>query len=239
MFSHAVRARSLKVALGFAITGISLIGTTASQAAGQPNSSRFLFSALINATNSRSAHETSSEVVGSKRASFSDDVANSSGRQDIITPDGSQAHVLVVGKFAYISGNQDVFMSYFGFPRAVARVVGGRWVSIPSATGEYATVANNATLPSALADITPSGRLTELAATKIHGESVIGIRGRLPSALKQSGTEVLYVTRSNHPLPVSATLTGRGIGTLTTSLSDWGEHVAITPPPSSIPLRQL
>ena len=174
---------------------------------------------------------------------FSDDVAVDSGRQNITVSGGISAHVLVIGKTAYISGNQPALITYFGFPRADATVIGSRWVSLTSTNPDYATVASDATLPSALRDgFTANGKLTELGATKMDGESVVGLREVLPPSSGAKGTVTIYITRSSHPLPVVAIVRASHAGKTASSrstLSDWGEALSVKRPADVIPSNKL
>jgi hypothetical protein len=236
------RSRWLSAVASLAVVCGLLLGPGAGggQAAPQPTAAQLLHTALADAAARGSVHQTLSEVFGTRRATYSDDVSTSSGRQAITASGGIQAHVLVLAHVAYISGNEAGLVSYFGFPAAIAKRVGNRWVSVPSSTGAYATVSAAATLSSALADITPSGQLTTTAPTTIAGQAVVGIRGRPPASLRQTGTATIYVTRSSHPLPVYVTITlANAAGTVTSTLSNWGERVAITAPANAIPASRL
>ena len=231
------------------VVGLSLLAAACGHAAPRTSASQLLRTALADATASGSVHEASTEVLGSRRATFSDDVATGSGRQDITVSGGIHAHVRVTGQTAYISGDAHTLAKYFGLSPAAARFVGTRWVSIPSSSADYATVAEDATLSSALGEITPSGPLTFQATTKIDGEDVIGIRGGLPSSLSQigagtvSGTATVYLTRSSRPLPVYAALTASsaaaGTATFTSTLTGWAERGSTTAPARSIPIGRL
>jgi hypothetical protein len=240
MFSR-YRLRPLVVG-AFAMSGLLFVLPGTSRASGGSTAAQSLKTALRDATASGSVHESTIEVSGSRRETFSDDVAVDSGRQRITVSSGISAHVVLIGKTGYISGNQAALTEYFGFPHNVATMVGNRWVSVPSTSSAYANVASNATLPSAVSFVAPQGQLIELAATKMDGKSVIGIRGALPSSLKATGTMTIYITRSSHPLPVFETLTAKHQGTTVTSnstFSAWGERVAVTRPAHSIPISKL
>jgi len=218
--------------------GFLILDSAVGVANQKPSATQLLQTAFSNARARRSVHENQLEIIKGKQGTFSDDVSIRSGRQTIDTPIGVRAHVLVVGSTAYISGNHKALVSYFGFPQAVAQRIGARWVKIPSSDSGYATVAADATLPSALSEITPSGQLTELSPRMLNGTAVIGIRGNLPSGFKGAGKDTIYLTRSAHPLPVSATFAGSG-HLLTFTFRNWGEHVIANPPAISIPVSQL
>jgi len=233
---------AMLLAAGGALLGCDL--ASVARATSTPAAAQALHTALADATARGSVHQNVVESSAGKTLTLSDDVATTEGRQEITISGGARASVLVVGGVAYLSGNQTALVSYFGFPASVAREVGDRWISIPSSGSGYSTVAAAATLPSALTEITPVGPLTETAPTRLDGESVVGIRGRAPSLYGQPGTLTTYVTRSSRPLPVevSVTLNASGhtpAGHTTSSLSDWGEHLALRPPANQIPASEL
>jgi hypothetical protein len=241
MLAGVMRPWSLAVAAVVA-GGLGLVLAGTSRGSEGPTAAQLLKTALGDATARGSVHERTVEVAGSRRVTFSDDVTADSGRQNITASGGISAHVLVIGKTAYISGNQPALITYFGFPRADATSIGDRWVSVPSTNPDYANVAGDATLPSSLANLVPPGELTELGASKLDGESVVGLREALPASFGAKGTMTIYVTRSTRPLPVFATLTARhaGVtGTETTSWSDWGEPVSLKRPTDVIPSGKL
>lgn len=241
MLSRMIRTAPL--AVGVLAVGLSFVPAGISRASEVPTAVQLLKMALSDAKARGSVHESTVEVAGSRRVTFSDDVANDSGRQNITVSGGVSAHVLVIGKTAYISGNQAALIRYFGFPRADATVIGDRWISLTSTSPGYATVASDATLPSALGDdFTANGKLTELGATKMDGVSVVGLRAVLPPSFGAKGTMTIYVTRSSHPLPVVAILkashAGKTVSSMS-SLSDWGEPVSVRRPADVIASNKL
>lgn len=206
------------------------MGVGVGHAAGKLTAPELLQAAFADASASGSVHEVQSEVSGTRWFKASDDVALRDGRQHITRSDGIDAHVLLVGPVAYVSGNQQTLVSYFGLPGAVAHRVGVRWVRIPSSDHAwYPTVAADATLPSALSEVKPSGHLVELGASMFAGESVIGIRGNMPAGFKGGGTDTVYITRAQHPLLVAAIFSGSG-HTVTNTFSHWGERVTARAP---------
>ncbi len=237
-----VRARSLlagATAIGVAIVVVLVIG--ASGGAPAPSAVQLMRTALSDANALGSVHVTESETTSSVNATLTNDVATHEGRQNITPSAGEHAEVLIVGGVAYISGNQPVLIHYVGLPAAVASEVGSGWVSIPASSSGYSTVATDATLSSALATLAIRGHLTETAPTTIDGQPVIGIHGEvpIPGSPQTTVAETLYVSRTNSPLPVSATYTYSKGGIATITLSDWGETVALKAPTNAIPESQL
>ena len=239
VFLRSKRVRSLAFAC-VVLTGLPFALAATSEATQTRTAAQLLKAAFSDATASGSVHQSMTNASGSLPVTFSDDVTTDSGSQHITRPGGTNAHVLVIGKTAYISGDLSALTTYFGFSRTVATKIGDRWVSIASTNAGYATVASDATLTSVLANLTPHGQLTELAATKMHGRSVIGVRGALPSSL--NGTVTIYITRSSHPLPVFAVFKAQERGIAVTSnstMSAWGERVALKRPTDVISASKL
>jgi hypothetical protein len=227
-------------ALAIAIVAI-FAAAVAAQARQTQSSGQLMHAALTDAIARGSVHEVESEATPSIAGTLTDDLATHEGRQNIVHSGGETAHVLVVGGAAYLSGNQAALVHYFGLPATVAREVGSRWVSVPSSSSGYSTVAADATLPSAMASLAIPGHTTETAPTTIDGQSVIGIRGSLPvsGSPHAAVTATIYVSRASSPLPVRAIYTeGKG-STETVSLSHWGETVALKAPTNVIPASQL
>jgi hypothetical protein len=224
--------------LALLCAGLITAGVAVAQMAPRLTAAQLVRLAFADASSQGSVHEFESEQGGTIGGSGSDDVSLSSGRQIITNTEGVHAKVLVAGPVAYISGNQKALVSYFGFPRTAAQRIGDSWVRIPSSNSYYATVADNATLPSALRQVKPSGHLTDVGVSKMHGQSVIGIRGSLPSGFKGRGTETIYFTDSTHPLPLAGMFVGAA-QKFTFTFSRWGEHVAASPPADAIAISQL
>lgn len=155
------------------IMGSSLAAATGSQAAegrGATAHSRLasraatlLDTAFADAEARGSFRETLTQGYGRAHGMLEDDVALRSGRQLIVTSDGTRAQVLVVGKAAYLAGNQRALSSYFKFSGNEVAVIGNNWVTIPSTSSAYAAVAYGVTVPTALTDVAPTGHLTEAA----------------------------------------------------------------------------
>jgi hypothetical protein len=238
MFRILVRC-GLTVAAITACSCVWIVGVAAGQAAGKPTMPKLLQTAFANGSASGSVHETESAVSGNRWFKLSDDVSLHDGRQHITRSDGVDAHVLLVGPVAYVSGNMKTLVTYFGLSRSVAQKVGIRWVRIPSSDhGWYPTVADDATLPSALSDVKPSGHLVELSASELDGQSVIGIRGSMPERFKGGGTDTIFLTRSAHPMLVAASFAGSG-QKVTNTFSQWGERVTTSPPTNWIASSKL
>jgi hypothetical protein len=231
----------------FLIAGSALAtGTTSAASAGRASSpgsaSGLLNQAFADARAKGSFHQALTQDVsgvhGSKatQGTLADDVTLSSGRQAITSSDGTRAEVEVIGRTAYMTGNLYALKSFFKFTTNQVAVIGSNWVSVPSTNTAFASIAYDVTASTALAEVAPSGHLTEGRRTTIDGQRVIAITGGVPSAFAggADGKATIYVTVSSDPLPVSAmiqvTQSNNSRLTLAGTMSDWGEHVRVTPP---------
>jgi hypothetical protein len=70
---------------------------------------------------------------------------------------------------------------------------------------------------------------------------VIGITGAIPptGATPSTGTIALFVSRAGAPLPVAAPYRFSNGGGAQVAFTDWGEHLAFTPPPNVIDASTL
>jgi len=236
----AVRRMNAAAALVAATAGW-LVMTPGTQAATRRTSSahgaaQLLSLAFADATSKGSFHQALTQVAGGVHASLEDDVALTSGRQLIASSNGTRAEVEVVGHTAYMSGNHHALKSYFKFTGNQVAVIGSNWVSVPSTSSAFASIAYDVTVPTALDEVAPSGHLTEGPTTRINGQPVIAISGGVPSTVAggTASRATLYVTASGDPLPVRALIevgqANHAKLSMTATMSDWGEHVAVAAP---------
>ena len=130
----------------------------------------------------------------------------------------------------------------------MAQTYAGRWISLVPGDAPYQAVYAAVTASSALTDnITFSAR-TELAASKVDGIPVIGLRGPMQPIDGQpaSGTATLYVTASRPHLAVRYTEKGTvGTGSAKSTLnfeitfSKWQEAVDVSAPSGAVPFAAL
>ena len=207
-----------------------------------PVVAKLLQSTLTDAAARGSFHEDETASSGNVVVDYSNDVAAREGQQTISIRGEGQARVIVFDDTAYIYSSQSaVLANFFGLRPSVAARVRGRWISVPSSSSDYATVAGDSTLPSTLGFLTPGNSLTETAKTEQDGQSVVGINGQKPGATTYV---TLYVTRAAHPLPVAARYESvvdspAGEVTATFHISRWGERVSIKPPTGALPIATL
>ncbi len=200
--------------------------------------------ALADARASGSFRQVVRQFYGTHSGTLDNDVALTAGHQLITSSDGTRAQVEVLGRTAFISGNPYALRSYFKFPAGEATAIGAHWVSIPSSSSAFSSLAYDVTVPTALTAVAPSGRLAEGPAATIGGQRVIPIVGNVPAIYGGgSGRDTLYVTAGSHPLPVRAAIEASRPPypkvSVTATMGDWGERVAVAAPTSPLPVAQL
>lgn len=240
LLRSAIRRVNLAAALLAATTCWSVIvpvGEAASRRTSSAhNATQLLSEAFADAKAKGSFHQSLTQASGGIHGSLEDDVALTSGRQQIVSSNGTRAEVEVVGQTAYMSGNQYALKSYFKFTSSQVAVIGSNWVSVPSTSTVFASISYDVTVPTALDEVAPSGHLTEGPQTTIDGQRVIAISGGVPAGFTGGAASrtTLYITAGSDPLPVRATIEVAGAKqtklSLLATMSDWGEHVAVTAP---------
>jgi len=149
------------------------------------------------------------------------------------------ASVVFVGGVAYISGNGQGMTSYFGLPTALGSTLAGRWISVQPADSHFGAITANVGLASALANVTPSGRLIMGRRSKVNGQAVKSIAGTAPGG---GGRLVLFVAARGRSLPVEA-IESSGAGASArgeiVTLSRWGERLHVATPSGAVPLSTI
>lgn len=234
----ATAAATTVAALSILAVGV---GSGAQASTKQSAASTLLRTAVHDALSRSSVHEVETEKAPKVSGTVITDAGTKQGHQEITHSGGVKAQVVVVGDKAYFSGNQAALIHYFGLPAAVAAKVGTRWVSVPSSSSGYSTVAGGTSLAAVLGGFDIPGQLKETAPTQVDGHAVVGITGKGPvsGSTTASVSAIVYVTRSSTPLPLSAVYTFSAGGTVTLGLSGWGEHLALKAPTNVIPAAQL
>ena len=150
---------------------------------------------------------------------------------------GKTGHVIVIvsSNSAYIRGDAFTLVNYMGFRATSAAKYAGVWVLIPHTDRDYSTVAAGVTLPSAIAELTVSKPLSTVPDTTIHGQRLIGVKGKLPASSGLTVTATLYAQATGKPMPVEETATQANIR-LTVTLTNWNETVHVTPPTAAAPI---
>jgi hypothetical protein len=205
-------------------------------------SPKHLRAAMLAAASARhSVHYVSVTSAGGHSIRIVSDVGRGLGIQRFAIKIGSQsgpATVLVVGGSAYIQGNAFTLHSFFPFTKAQATKYAGQWISIPSTSGAFSTVAADATFASFLGDLLPTQHLSSVRAT-VGGRKAVGLRGNVRQG-NLTLVQTVYAPASGTPLPfeekaVAAQVPGPSI----VRISRWNEAVHVTAPANAVPITTV
>ena len=129
--------------------------------------------------------------------------------------------------------------SYFGLPASLVPTLAGRWISVQPADSHFGAITANVALASALANVTPAGRLAMGRRSRVNGQPVKSIAG---TALGGGGRLVLFVAAGGRSLPVQA-VESSGAGTSAkgeiVTFSRWGERLHLATPAGAIPISTI
>ncbi len=181
----------------------------------------------------RSVHYVATDTIGTSHVTYVGDIAASSGIQRVafsFAGRSGQLTEIVSNHRAWIRGDAFALSRFLAFPAAVAAKYAGRWVNVPSS--DYAGVADDVTLPSAVDTLKLNGPIKAVRA-RIGGRSVIALRG---SSSSGGGTRevVLYARAKGLPLPVSESASGQDATNVV--FSRWNETVRVTVPAHAVTL---
>jgi len=204
-----------------------------------PSASALQAKAIANAENSQWVHEVTRAKAPGHTFAAVDDIGFFEGRQ-VIHSDDSHAEVVQVGQQAYIRGDASAIQHYFGLTKDDPQQLADTWISIgPSDGGEYSTVIAAVTLKSDFGHETIPGRLTVGRPVTVDGKRCIPIIGHTSQSGLGTVTVTMYVTATNHPLPLEVRATAKHDSIDVTKWSRWGQPVTLTPPPDAVPYSSL
>jgi hypothetical protein len=198
-----------------------------------------LASILQAAQTERSFHAVNVAHWADVRVRQVNDDGTSEGIQRITFQKGAssgQVTVIVSAGNAYVRGDLFALVNYMGFNAAAAATYAGQWILIPTTDRDYATVALDVTLPSAIKQLKLASPLSRVPDTKIDGRPVVGVHGSSTS-LGNGGTATatLYARAAGPPLPVRETVSqGSMRGAVT--FSNWNKPIHVTRPTTSVPI---
>lgn len=185
-----------------------------------------------------SVHETG---IGNNVLRWSDDIATHEGIQRFTSSVGT-AQIIVLDGTAYCSGTSTRMVSAFcGLSAKAAGTLGSRWLSVSTSTRADAALADDVTLASVLASITPGGTLTKTTVpTLADGKRAIGVLGTATADQKPYTSEELWISAAQPSLPIAVDLgLAHSLATTTIHSRDWGERVSLSAPTTTVALSSL
>jgi len=164
------------------------------------------------------------------------DVGRTKGIQVLtVTHHAQTGHgeVRLAAKAIYIKGN--LFqLRFWGFEKAQAKYVVGKWIFIPHSSPAYKPFAEGATFASFLALLWPA-----TADSIVKKGTLIGVRGTATYQTEKV-KETLFASAHQKPLPVKEVATYPGHpGKDVTTISRWNEKVHVPVPRRVIPIEAV
>ena len=183
----------------------------------------------------RAVHVTISTVLPNGTITYSDDATPDGGRQYITLSTGGAVTVLYVGGVGYVEGNAQGLVGFMQVPLSQAQSLAGEWIAVHPGeelgTNTYADIVAGITLSSVASEIALAAPLTLTAPATVAGQRAIGVRGGVPASdqLPASTRATLDVAAAGSR-PLRETVVASDGYTSTTTFSDWGESVPLSPP---------
>jgi hypothetical protein len=205
-------------------------------AAPSPGSATAVVAASLAALKAgRAVHITISSTISNGSISFSDDATPDGGRQHITLSTGGDVTVLYVGGVGYVQGNAQGLAGFMNVPMSQAESLAGRWIAVHPGqelgASSYADIIAGITLSSVASQITPAAPLTLTAAATVAGQRAIGVLGRVPASQQPpASARVTLDVAAAGSRPLRETVVASGGYKSTTTFSDWGELVPLSPP---------
>jgi hypothetical protein len=198
---------------------------------------KVLASILAAARAERSVHYVSATSIGVVRIHMVGDAGATKGIQHITFRKGTQmGHITVIvsANTAYVRGDAFTLVNFMGFKAAAAVKNEDIWVRIPPTDTHYSIVAAGVTLPLAIAEL-ELAPVARVAATKIGGQQVIGVKGTTRSATGQPAQATLYGRAAGPPLPVQDVVS-QGSARATVTFSNWNGPIHVATPTGAVPI---
>jgi hypothetical protein len=234
--------RILPLVVGsFAVT-LAACGGSSGPLAGK-TAQQVLTAALAAAKTSGSVHYS---VVG-KDAGHTETIvggASDTSGNEVVTAGDVTIEALVVGKAVFVKGDAGGLEDEMGLAASIATSNAGKWISIASTDRAYSSLTKGVSLDGVLKNLEPTGHLTLTAPTTKDGQSVVGVRGALPSGLTPGtkGSTVLYVAAANPTVPLVLNVDqsmGAQKSTAVGTYGSWGKPVDLVAPTSAVPFSSL
>jgi hypothetical protein len=186
----------------------------------------------------RAVHIMISTVLPNGSITYSDDATTDGGRQYITLSTGGHVTVLYVGGVGYVQGDAQGLAGFMAVPLSQAESLAGEWIAIHPGQdlggSSYADIVAGITLSSVASEIALDAPLTQTAPATVAGQRAIGVQGGVPASeqLPASARATLDVAAAGSR-PLRETIVANGGYKTTTTFSDWGESVPLSPPQHS------
>jgi hypothetical protein len=153
-----------------------------------------------------------------------------SGRQ-LVRFGNIRAEIRKIGSRAFITGNGDGMVTYFGFPKRLRSQLANRWLAFTPSDAGYKEVAADVGIRADVDGLRPAEPLI-LTTSMLDGRAVYEITGSVPRNQHASSgsTESIYLSKGPNSLPIRQVGTAPNGMTETTTISRWGAPTTIEVP---------
>lgn len=187
----------------------------------------------------RAVHIAISTTLANGSVTYSDDATADGGRQYITLSTGGHVTVLYVGGVGYVQGNAQGLVGFMDVPSAQAQSLAGQWIAVHPGQelggSSYADIVAGITLSSVASEIALAAPLALTAPATVAGQRALAVQGRVPASQQPpASARVTLDVAADGSRPLRETVVASGGYKSTTTFSDWGESVPLSPPPHPV-----
>ncbi len=251
-----MRLPTIRIAAAAAVvagSGLGALGaltagpSPAADAASSGQSAQAEYNAALKAVGTKGVHFDSTALQGGVGLTVVGDTGTTSGGQTLTVKNGKTTEhmaAVVVGSTGYVDANAAALHNVIGLSSSQSSKYAGKWLSFPTSNSSLSELVGGLLDSQVATELHMSGPYTFGAATTVHGQHVLVVRGHVSS---QSGSAVpvsLYVPSTGSPLPIEEVTnpgTSGGSSSIhgTVTFSKWGESISQKAPAHSESLLKI
>jgi hypothetical protein len=217
------------------ITGLSIPLSSPSASGATQTPFALMSLAVHDAVKGGWVHEVERATAPGRSFSMNNEIGTTEGRQ-IIVSSGAHAEVILLGKTAYIYGDDKAVKSYFQLSTTDPAKFANKWLSLTASSSNFADVTSAVTLQSDFQSVTIPGVLKEGKPVELNGQLAVPISGTIPQTASNATIKAtLYVSKSLPVLPLEFHLAS-ATETYVVTWSQWGHSVVLAAPKNARPL---
>lgn len=240
---HAVITGGLALGALGALVLIAVVWSTptalppATLAAPANSGTALLARAVQNADGKGWVHIVVSAAQGTTALSETEDAGPTGGQQTIVIG-GAHATAIWLDNTAYVRVDSASIAETLGTPSIGPKAV-GQWVSFGPSDHDYGAITRGMGLRSAVGGfVSFSGPLAIGAATRVDGQQVTPLSGRVSVAGGPLIGATIDIARRSDTLPVEINASSSGRSE-TVIFSDWGHPITLAPPAGARPISSF